>query len=58
MGSPLLTYQQIADSTQCSVSNVRKWVASRQLKAVKLGHRIRRVKQAEFDAFIKRRSTR
>ncbi len=55
-GSPLLTYQQIADTTQCSVSNVRKWVASHQLKAIKLGHCTRRVRQEEFDAFLKRRS--
>lgn len=56
--TPLLTYQQVADTAQCSVANVRRWVSSHQLKAVKLGHRLHRVKQDEFDAFIKRRSTR
>jgi len=50
-----LTYEQVADQLQVSVSNVRKWVMNRQLKVVRLGHRISRVKREVLDVFIDRR---
>ncbi len=56
--SPLLTYEQVAEECQVSVSNVRKWVMSRQLKVVRLGHRLSRVRRDELDTFLKRRSSR
>ena len=57
MRSPLLTYKQVAEICGVSVSNVRKWVMSRQLKVIRLGHRLSRVTEEDFEEFIKKRRT-
>ena len=55
---PLLTYKEIADITKCSVSGVRKWVASHQLKVIKMGHRTVRVREDDFKDFLRRSTKR
>ena len=57
MRSPLLTYKQVAEICGVSVSNVRKWVMTRQLKVIRLGHRLSRVTEEDFEEFIKKRRT-
>ena len=57
MRSPLLTYKQVAEICDVSESNVRKWVMSRQLKVIRLGHRLSRVTEEDFEEFIKKRRT-
>ena len=54
MRSPLVTYKQVAEICGVSVSNVRKWVMSRQLKVIRIGHRLRRVTEEDFEEFIKK----
>ena len=54
----LMTYEEVAQRTQCSVSNVRRWVGSRQLKAVKLGYKLRRVREEDFEVFLRKRTIR
>ena len=54
MRSPLLTYKQVAEICDVSESNVRKWVMSRQLKVIRLGHRLSRVTEEDFEEFIKK----
>ena len=54
----LISYEEVARTIQCSVSKVRKWVGSRQLRVVKLGHRIRRVRRQDFEEFLRKRTTR
>jgi excisionase family DNA binding protein len=51
----LLTYQQVADECQVSVSNVRKWVINKQLKVVRLGHRLVRVRRDVLTDFLNER---
>ena len=57
MRSPLLTYKQVAEICGVSVSNFRKWVMSRQLKVIRLGHRLSRVTEEDFEEFIKKQRT-
>ena len=57
MRLPLLAYKQVAEICGVSVSNVRKWVMSRQLKVIRLGHRLSRVTEEDFEEFIKKRRT-
>ena len=54
----LMTCEEVARTIRCSVSNVRKWVGSRPLRVVKLGHRIRRVRRQDFEEFLRKRTTR
>nr|ANO58260.1 DNA binding domain excisionase family protein [uncultured Planctomycetota bacterium] len=56
--TPLLTYQEIAQATKCSMSSIRRWVACKELPVIKLGHNTRRVRQSDFDSFLQRRITR
>ena len=54
MRSPLLTYKQVAEICDVSESNVRKWVMSRQLKVIRLGHRLNKVTEEDFEELIKK----
>jgi excisionase family DNA binding protein len=54
----LMTYAEVADECGVTVSMVRKLVGSRQLRNLSLGHCTKRIRQSEFDAFLKRRSRR
>mgnify|MGYP003155685929 CR=1 FL=1 len=58
MTSQLMTYEDVARECQVSLGAVKKWAASKQLKVLRLGHRIRRVKREELDAFLRRRIAR
>jgi excisionase family DNA binding protein len=58
MGSTsLLTYKDVAHLTKCSVSNVRRWVAAKQIPVITLGANTRRIKSEDLDAFIRRQTT-
>tara|TARA_R110002020_G_C16317421_1_gene774390 strand:- start:4284 stop:4664 length:381 start_codon:yes stop_codon:yes gene_type:complete len=51
----LLNYKQVAEECQVSVSNVRKWVMNKQLKVVRLGHRLVRVRRDVLTNFLNER---
>ena len=53
----LLTYKDVAQITQCSISNVRRWVAAKQIPVITLGANTRRIKSEDLDAFLRRQTT-
>lgn len=54
----LMTYEDVAKYCNVSVSAVRKWAHSRQLKSISLGHKIKRISAEELESFLKRRTSR
>jgi len=52
----LMTYEQVADSLQMSVSGVRKMVARRDVKVVDLGHKVKRITENELGKLIERKT--
>jgi len=53
----LLTPAQIAERLQVAETTVHKWLRSGDLKGMKLGHRIWRVKEGDLEAFLEQRTT-
>lgn len=54
----LMTYSECAKELGVTVSQMRKYVASRQLKVIDLGHCTKRIRESEFDRFLNRRERR
>jgi excisionase family DNA binding protein len=54
----LMTYEDVAEYCNVSVSAVRKWCHTRQLKSISLGHKIKRISAEELENFLKRRTNR
>lgn len=54
----LLNYEEAAALLGTDTNLVRRLVARRRLRAVKLGHRTVRFRKADLDAFIDRSTTR
>lgn len=52
----LMTYEQVADALQLSVSGIRKMVARRDLKIVDLGHKSKRISENELGKLIERKT--
>ena len=53
----LLSYEEVAKQCQVSVALVRKWVYTKQLEVIKLGHVVRRVRQDALEKFLKTRTS-
>lgn len=53
----LLTYEDIAARIGCAVRTVRRMVARRQIRCVRLSHRLVRFRQADVDADLEKLTT-
>lgn len=50
-----LTLDEIAEELRVSVETVRRWIRTKQLKALSIGRRYR-IKRKDFEDFLRRRT--
>jgi len=52
----LMTFQEIAEETKVSLSQVRRWARANLFPVLHLGHKVKRVRREEYENFLSRRS--
>ena len=51
----LLTYEQVAEELQVSISAVRKLVHTNKIKCISIGHKIKRIRRDVLNDFLNQR---
>ena len=52
----LMTFQEMADETKVSLSQIRRWARARLFPVLNLGHKVKRVRREEYEKFLRKRT--